>query len=137
MDRGSFDKAIAYYPNAKGEPYSIGMADYLFWKLAIGFRSSARPGRLALSDFSELCTKEDAEIGPGASAVCRLSIAVDLTREGRTTTYRVKATVNTGRWFDPARRAYRPTVRTEVRGLLDRLVALLVTRMKRGGEPMR
>lgn len=137
MDRRSFDKAIAYYPNASGEPYSIDMAEYLFWKLAISFRSRARPGKLSLSDFSELCTREKAEIGPGSSAVCRLSIALDVTRDGQTTTYKVRATVNTGRWFDPARKAYRPTVRVEVRGLLDQLVAQLVLRLKRGGMPMR
>ncbi len=137
MDRRSFDKAIAYYPNASGEPYSIDMAEYLFWKLAISFQSRARPGKLSLSDFSELCTREKAEIGPGSSAVCRLAIAVDVTRDGQTTTYKVRGTVNTGRWFDPARKAYRPTVRVEVRGLLDQLVAQLVMRLKRGGLPMR
>ncbi len=137
MDRASFDKAIAYYPTASGEPYAVNMADYLFWKLVIAFRSSARPGKVSLSDFSELCTREKAEIGPGSSAICRLSMAVDVTRNGRTTTYSVKATVNTGRWFDPSRKAYRPTIRAEVRGLLDRLVGLVVVRMRRGDLPMK
>lgn len=136
MDRKSFDQAIAYYPNANGEPYSISLADYLFWKIASKFKSGARPGKIALSDFSELCNREKDEIGPGASAVCRLSIAIDLTRDGRTTTYKVRATVNTGRWFDPKRRAYKPTIRAEVRGLLDQLVGQLIIRMKRGGLPL-
>lgn len=136
IDRRSFNQAIAYYPNAQGDPYSVDMADYLFWKLVVGFQPGARPGRLVLSDFSELCTRQKDAIGPGSSVVCRLAIAVDLTRGDGTTTYQARATVNTGRWFDPARAAYKPTIRAELRGLLDQIVTQLVERMKRGGAPM-
>jgi hypothetical protein len=137
MDRRSFDRAIAYYPNAEGDPYSVDMSEYLFWKVVTSFRSDARPGRLALAEFSELCTRRQDAIGPGSSVSCNLVLAVTLTtQDGETTTYEARGTVAPGRWFDPTREAYKPTIRVELRGLLDDLVAQLVARLKGGGLPI-
>lgn len=134
IDQASFDAAVARYPSTdRASDHRIAMGRYMMWKIVALFQVKDRVRRLRLAQYGQRCWTQRGFTGD-RTVSCSLTatISVSSDRETHLLTHTIKSQ-NVGRFFSPARPAYRAVVRTQVRGQVDAAVADYATQMRQRG----
>jgi len=100
FDRASFMRATAAYPaDVQGRTVSVGVGNYMMWKIVHLFASERRVQRIALVAFEERCELRGGQYAE--TVMCRLTALVSITHDGRTRSANIAVNQNVGRFVRP------------------------------------
>ena len=132
IDQGSFDAAVARYPeseNGGGVPVSAGR--YFLWKVVGLFTSDQRVEQLRLESFVMPC--RPSKTGFATEVICDLNAAVLVRNGGRTRVIDISVDRNVGRFFDPKKPDYATVIGAEIQDPIDRAVSRIQAELASAG----
>lgn len=128
VDKASFDKAVAVYPDKGGKTYNVRVGRYLYWRLVNMFQPSTRIGGLRLVNFRLSCEPETPFVF--VRVRCSMTARLSLVQNGRPQPIVVIAQrLKVGAWFDPKKADYAPTIHAELKQPLRQILLAVQSRV--------
>jgi hypothetical protein len=132
IDQGSFDAAVARYPESEaGGSHPIGAGRYFFWKTVGLFTSDQRVDLIRLVSFLMPCRTSKTDFS--TEVICDLNASVLVRAGGRTRVVDISLNRTVGRFFDPAKPDHQAVIYAEIQDPIDLAVARIQAELKSAG----